>query len=153
LKEKNALLTQGLDDSQQFAEQQRELLKQANNELALLKAGRFPQLSPFQLNQLIELPNPQLRHIMFTRTKRGDSAFFEYQMLVENDTDAGFRPDFRILLFDRLGLHVGTVQLQDTSTLAIGESQRYSGRIDMLLANPPKHFMVDAGKADLASNE
>ena len=122
LQDQKRVLSLRLADAQDQIATLSDDLAQLRTELEQILDGRFPNLRLFELNKVIELDHPQMQNIVFTRIKRGDQIFYTYRALVMNDAVVLFKPDFRILLFDRLGVHIGTAQFTDDSILAIGET-------------------------------
>ena len=147
LQDQKRVLSLRLADAQDQVAALTDERNQAHTELAQILDGRFPNLRLFELNKVIALDHPQVQNIVFTRIKRGAQIFYTYRALVMNDAVVLFKPDFRILLFDRLGVHIGTARLTDDSTLAIGETDTYAGEIEIIRSSLPQHFMVERSAA------
>ena len=143
LREQKKVLMLRLEEAQQQSEELSGKLDQAQAELAEMIEGRFPNLHSFELNKVISLDHPQLQNIVFTRIKRGEQLLYTYRVLVMNDSVTLFKPSFRILLFDRMGVHIGSAQWTDEAILAIGETDTYAGEIEHILSLEPQHFMVE----------
>ena len=120
-------------------------------ELHEMVEGRLPgELRPIEFDQVISLERGLLKNILFTAIRRSNSEGYEYRLLVENRLDQRVQPRIRILVFDRLGIQIGQADIQDSADwehiasvgLASGESQSFSGAIDLLIERKPAYFML-----------
>jgi hypothetical protein len=125
--------------------------KTLSNELAELVEGRLPgNLHTIHFDQVINIENALTKNVLFTEIRRERQQGYEYRIVIENRRDERIRPHVRILVFDRLGIQIGTADIAgspDWENLAAvglgsGESHSFSGSIELTIEREPAYFML-----------
>lgn len=152
LNELNRNLQYALDDLRGELGELKPKLKTAENELTTLVQGRFPNLDELAVNRVLEVNNQYVKNVVFNIIKQANQQQYKYLLVVENDSSVKIKPSFRVLLFDRYGVHVATDEVHDTEHLNPGESRDYASEIEFFYDTQPKHFFIDDITVTAANN-
>lgn len=97
--------------SEQASDQIRQIhsLKDEINELTL---NRLPGLIGLSYDEVLKINKEYVKNIVFTRTGKKDSRFYEYKIVLEN-RDSELQPALKILLYNRSGVQVGSSELSN----------------------------------------
>lgn len=118
-------------------------LEKVKADLNELVNRRIPGLHELQTDKVMELPGGDIKNIMFTIVRRAQKNYYKYLLVVENNHDDKLIPSFKVLLFDRNGLHVATHKVEDSHMLAPGEIRDYTSEVDFLFETQPHYFYID----------
>ncbi|ABA57466.1 hypothetical protein Noc_0955 [Nitrosococcus oceani ATCC 19707] len=138
--------------SAEFNKQRRHLvaataaLEKLQNERNALVQGRLPYLLPLEYDRAISVTDQYLRNIIFTLTKNQGETATEYRVVLQNDGSSAIYPEVKILLFDKLGIQVGSAEItngeqsSDEAILDPGEVRSYSGSVNFFRPGNPHYF-------------
>ncbi|KFI23272.1 hypothetical protein [Nitrosococcus oceani] len=138
--------------SAEFNKQRRHLvaataaLEKLQNERNALVQGRLPYLLPLEYDRAISVTDQYLRNIIFTLTKNHGETATEYRVVLQNDGSSAIYPEVKILLFDKLGIQVGSAEItngeqsSDETILDPGEVRSYSGSVNFFRQGSPHYF-------------
>lgn len=148
LSNSNSMLRQGLAKSEGELEQTRNRLAEAEQDLAAVISGRFPNLMPLEPDKVFEVKQHYVKNIVFTVLKKDNEKMYEYKLVLENRYDYPVYPDLRLLVFDKLGIQMGVDDILDDQELAPGESRSFSQTIDVFMNSDPSYFALDFKSRD-----
>ncbi|MCF7981549.1 MAG: hypothetical protein K9K86_06155 [Pseudomonadales bacterium] len=143
LNESNRNLQTDLEQSQRELDGLKPQLEKANQEMAELIKGRFPNLEELVFNKVLRVNNRHVKNVVFNIIKQANQQQYKYLLVVENNTPVKIQPAFRVLLFDEYGVHVATDEVKDMNELNPGESRDYASDIEFFFDTTPKHFYID----------
>lgn len=89
-------------------------IKTLESEIQALTLNRLPGLMSLNFDEVIKVDKQYVKNIVFTRTGKKGSHFFEYKVVLENH-NAALQPVLKILLFDRSGVQVGMSTLSQNT--------------------------------------
>ncbi len=132
-------------------------LKKTQNQLETLKPemeevkaslnelvnSRIPGLYKLETNKVMDVQSEQIKNIVFTVLKRSGKIYYKYLLVVENNSAKKLSPSFKVLLFNRDGIHVATHKVEDGTELTAGESRDYTSEIEFLFEAEPRYFYID----------
>lgn len=135
-------------------------LEQREKEVAELVLGRLPTLHPQEFDKVIELDQKSVRNIVFTLAGKGEARTYEFKVVLENTGEKRINADVSILVFDELGIQIGTAHIttgQDGLRhghrgLEPGEVKSYSGAIALTADKAPRYFMVTVDDEEMRTN-
>jgi hypothetical protein len=139
-----------LRNTQKELEETGARLEQQEREIADLVANRLPDLTPLEVNKLVELNDRYLLSITFAESGVGKDKGIEYHAMLQNETSKPILPRVKLYLFDRLGIQVGATSLRnedstrtvDLTDLMPGETRSYHADIDIERDSKPDYFIV-----------
>jgi len=134
-------------------------LETLRNELDTLAQERIPGLQPLKYDEAISVDNEYIRNIIFTEVKNGKNRNYEYRLVMHNETLSVIHPKVEILLFNDIGIQIGTTQVgyMDVSSEASrpaldpGEVRSYTSSINLLRKEEPRYFLLAVSEAKQAS--
>ena len=132
-------------------------LKKTQNQLETLKPemeevkaslnelvnSRIPGLYKLEVNKVMDVQSEQIKNIVFTLLKRSGKIYYKYLLVVENNSVKKLSPSFKVLLFNRNGIHIATHKVEDGTVLTVGESRDYTSEIEFLFEAEPRYFYID----------
>lgn len=127
-----------------------EALEKLQGEMKTLLQGRLPHLVPLEYDKAIPITHKYLRNIIFTLIKAQGRVATEYRVVLQNDTLSVIHPEVKILLFDHVGIQIGSAEIistaltADEAVLDPGEVRSYSGSIELFQEGDPHYFLVTA---------
>ena len=140
----------------QVRKQERELkethvaLDLARAELKEMLEGRLPNLQQLEFDLATTIDDRYVKNVIFSLTGKGESRVYEYRLVMHNETLAMLAPNAEILLFDEVGVQVGSAAVtsevattrSDEKMLEPGEIRSYSAVIHMNRDREPRYFVV-----------
>jgi len=140
----------------QVRKQERELkethaaLDLARAELKEMLEGRLPNLQQLNFDQATTIDDRYVKNVIFSLTGKGESRVYEYRLVMHNETLAMLAPNAEILLFDEVGVQVGSAAVtsevattrSNEKMLEPGEIRSYSAVIHMSRDSDPRYFVV-----------
>lgn len=139
----NSALSDELFKYEQELKQLRPQLAATERELQMLMEGRFPNLHPLEPDAVIPVQERYVKNIVFTVITRGTDELYEYKLVMENGERHAVTPNFRVLVFDKLGVQVGVDEVLAAKDLAVGESRSHSSTLDVFMNGKPRYFALD----------
>jgi len=121
----------------------RPALDRTQKDLEVLVKDKFPNLRELKVNQVLNIRDKYIKTVVFNIIKHTNQLHYKYLLVVENDSPRKIKPSFRVLLFDRYGVHIATDEMHDEDYLQPGESRDYSSRMEFFLDTEPKHFFIN----------
>lgn len=126
-------------------------LKQLREDLKALVENRIPRLRSLEYDKVIHLDTNYVKNMVFTITKNGKQTFYEYKLVMENNTPFIIWPDLKIYFFDELGIQVGVEEIASSEnvkamegdySLEPGEARSFSSKISLTEDEIPAYFLV-----------
>jgi hypothetical protein len=145
----NAILSEELFKSEQQLKELRPRLEATDRELKMLMEGRFPNLHPLTPDEVIPVQEQYIKNIVFTVTNHGAEERHEYKLVMENSYHHKVHPNFRLMVFDKLGVQVGVDALVAAEGLKVGESRSHSSTLDVFMNSQPRYFAIDFETSDM----
>ena len=126
-----------------------------------LVENRFPGLIPLNYDAAIPINDKYIRNIIFTLVSNGREKYYEYRMVMHNETLSVIKPKVEILLFDDVGIQVGRAVISkmdatteaDRADLDPGEVRSYSSTVNLVRNSEPKYFLLSIADAPIASSD
>lgn len=121
------------------------------SEMTDMVEGRLPgDLHPMDFDQVINIDDGLTKNVLFTELRRERQQGYEYRIVLENGREERIQPHVRILVFDRLGIQIGTADItqspdwEDLAAVGLGsgESHSFSGGIQLTMDRKPAYFMI-----------
>lgn len=119
-------------------------LKRVTAEFDALVRERLPNLKTLEHDKVIPLNQGYVRNILFTETHSGGKTGYEYRIVVENNQARPAMPAIRIMFFDRTGVQIGGASVADVPLMRTGDSESFSGEVDILIDAVPEYFYVES---------
>ncbi len=124
-----------------------EQLAKMRQDLAVLVQKRIPQLRPMVFDEAVPASESFVRNIIFTLVGVGEKRTIEYRTVVSNDSLSEVKPHIRIMLFDEVGIQIGSADIKDAGvpeaiSLDPGETRSYSAAIEFDTDAQPHYFML-----------
>jgi len=119
-------------------------LKRVTAEFDALVKARLPNLKALEHDKVIPLNQGYVRNILFTETHSGDKTGYEYRIVVENNQSRPAMPEIRVMLFDRTGVQIGGATVAGVPLMRTGDSESFSGEVDVLIDAVPEYFYVES---------
>lgn len=134
-------------------------LETVKNELDTLVQKRIPGLALLKYDEAISVDDEYIRNIIFTEVINGKKRNYEYRLVMQNDTLSIIHPKVEILLFNEIGIQIGSTQVDysDSTSEATraaldpGEVRSYTSSIDLLRDEEPRYFLLAVSDAKQAS--
>lgn len=139
----NSLLSAELFKSELALKELRPKLAAAEKELAMLMEGRFPHLHTLEPDAVIAVQEQYLKNIVFTVVNQNGNRVYEYKLVMANPFSYAVNVNFRVLVFDKLGVQVGVDRIRLDNDLAIGESRSHSSALDVFMKSEPRYFAIN----------
>ena len=125
-------------------------LESVTRERDELVNDRIPGLQPLIYDDTIQVGDHYVRNVIFTLTAKDDSPSYEYRVVFSNDSLSTVIPDLQIVLFNELGIQLGSARVPVDSlaigelsfTLEPGEVRTHSGAIELFSHQPPQYFVL-----------
>jgi hypothetical protein len=154
---RQALLT--LHVQEQSLDALKSELETLRNERHALVQGRIPGLSPLTYDEMITTDNETVRNIIFTKVKNRRKKTYEYHLVLNNNTLSPISPIVEIMLFNEVGIQVGSAGVGQTNgsagpvspALEPGEVRSYTANIDLMRNEAPRYFLLNISNIDHAS--
>lgn len=156
---------ESLRENLKYSEKELNLLKpevlQLREDLKALVENRIPRLKKLEYDKVIPLDAEYLKNIVFTLTKDGQKQYYEYKLVMENNTPFVIWPELKIYFFDELGIQVGveeigtskeTLSAEGKHSLGSGEVRSHSSRISLSEDEAPVYFMIRVRDEQNAGN-
>lgn len=139
----NEVLGEELFKYEQELKELRPRLATSERELKMLMEGRFPHLTALTPDEVIPVGDQYVRNIVFTVTNHGSEQVYEYKLVMENPYRYKVHPNFRVLVFDKMGVQVGVDSVVAGEDLGVGESRSHSSILDVFMNSQPRYFAID----------
>jgi hypothetical protein len=125
-------------------------LETVKAELDALVKSRLPGLMPLKYDETIEVDERYIRNIIFTLVNNGTKRYYEYRLVMQNDSLSVVRPDVEILLFNDIGVQIGAAQVDymdgsaevTRSALNPGDVRSYTSSIQLNRDEKPRYFLI-----------
>ena len=125
-------------------------LAQAEERLAALAQGRIPDLFSLTVDQATQFEAGIVQNIIFSLVGVGAEKSYEYRIVLRNEGKEILEPNVKILLFDELGIQIGSALVPGeedgasgrATTLEPQETRSYVGGIPQRQLNEPKYFLL-----------
>jgi len=153
--QRNKLLTDltrardSLSQTETELHQARAALGTAQTEIQALVEKRLPSLHAVAFDQVFPVGSHHVRNITFMRKHDSDEIVYEYKAVLENTSPDLVTPAISVLLFDDLGVQVGSSAIGEDMTvsevermLRVGEIRSYFGIIDLDRNREPAYFVL-----------
>lgn len=144
----NTTLSEELFKYEQQLKELQPKLEASERELEMLMEGRFPNLHSLMPDEVITIQEQYIKNIVFTVTNHGSDETYEYKLVMENPYRYKVHPNFRVMVFDKLGVQVGVDTLIAAEDLKVGESRSHSSTLDVFMNSQPRYFAIDFGTSD-----
>jgi hypothetical protein len=148
----NAVLRADLDRKELELDQLRPELEKTRQEFEQILNGRYPHLQRLELDQVLTLNKAHLKNIVFTVVRQGREKKYEYKLVMENGASREIRPDFALIVFDRLGVQIGSDEGAQLPVLAAGETRSYASAVALRVHGEPHYFYVNDSPSQLKSH-
>jgi hypothetical protein len=130
----------------------RERLTDMNNDLRVLLANRIPGITQVRFGEPAAVNNRYVKNLTLLQPIAGDNRTINFNAILENERPDPVLPQATIMLFDEVGLEIGSVTLEKQQAgsavtipeLLPGETRQYSGTIHVKRPVPARYFLVDA---------
>ena len=135
-------------------------LNTARAELDELVKSRIPGLMPVKYDEPISVDEDYIRNIIFTLVSNGNKRYYEYRLVMHNDSLSVIRPTVEILLFNDIGVQIGAAQVDymgasdevTRSALNPGDVRSYTSSIQLNRDEKPRYFLVAVSGANRGSS-
>lgn len=129
-------------------------LKKLQADLDALVRGKLPRLRSLKYDEVLPLEEAYLKNVTFTEIVNHDSRAHEYKLVVQNNTRALLWPEIQLLVFNELGIQIGSSEIGTrdlnalkAGSLGVGEIRSYSAAIRLTDKNAmPIYFMIRVPK-------
>lgn len=118
-------------------------LEKSQRELDDLLHDRFPNLRALKINSMMQVNEGLIKQVVFTKIKRGQQSVYKYLVVAENSGTKKINPSFKVLLFDKFGVHIGNADVVDNRPLEVGESRDYTAEFELIFETTPQHFFIE----------
>lgn len=150
LNRQNQTLRSSLAQTEEKLRQVTPELQKLRVDLEELIRGKLPRLRKLEYDQVLSLDDQYLKNITFTEIVNRDSRNHEYKLVVQNNTSAPLWPEIQLLVFNELGIQVGSAEIGTrqpnalkASSLGVGEVRSYTASIDLAdEETTPTYFMI-----------
>jgi hypothetical protein len=135
-------------------------LKTARAQLDELVKSRIPGLMPLIYDEPISVDEDYIRNIIFTLVNNGSNQYYEYRLVMHNDSLSVIRPTVEILLFNDIGVQIGEAEVDYMgasdevirSALNPGDVRSYTSSIQLIRDEKPRYFLVAVSETGRASS-
>lgn len=125
-------------------------MKKLRTDLDALVRGKLPRLRSLKYDEVLPLEEAYLKNIAFTEVINRDTHAHEYKLVVQNNTRTSLWPEIQLLIFNELGIQIGSSDIGTrdpdalkAGSLGIGEVRSYSAVIQLTDKNAtPAYFMI-----------
>lgn len=125
-------------------------LQKLRVDLDELIRGKLPRLRKLEYDRVLSLDDQYLKNITFTEIMNRDRRGYEYKLVVQNNTDAPLWPEIQLLIFNELGIQIGSAEIGTrrpnalkAGSLSVGEVRSYTALVELAEGNAtPAYFMI-----------
>lgn len=125
-------------------------LQKLRVDLDALIRGKLPRLRKLEYDRVLPLDDQYLKNITFTEIVNRDNRSHEYKLVVQNNTDAPLWPEIQLLIFNELGIQIGSAEIGTrqpnalkAGSLGVGEVRSYTALMELADGNAtPAYFMI-----------
>lgn len=125
-------------------------LQKLRVDLDELIRGKLPRLRKLEYDRVLPLDDQYLKNITFTEIMNRGSQGHEYKLVVQNNTNAPLWPEVQLLIFNELGIQVGSAEIGTgqpnalkAGSLGVGEVRSYTASMNLMDRNTtPAYFMI-----------
>ena len=132
-----------LEKDEQELSRLRPLLEKTKSELDSLVKGRFPHLTALEPDKVLNVNQGYVKNVVFNVVRQGRDKKFEYKLVMENLASHEIRPEFKIVVFDKLGVQIGQDEVSQPNGLMPGESRSYSSALRLFMDAEPAYFYLN----------
>ncbi len=119
-------------------------------DLDTLTRGKLPNLHRLEYDRVVPLDKQYLKNITFTEMVNNDHRSHEYRLVLQNNTGIPLWPQIQLLIFDALGIQVGSAEIGTRQPnalkaghLGVGEVRSYAAVIELADKKAvPTYFMI-----------
>ena len=142
LSDTNDHLKVRLQESEDSLVSTRKELNKTQRQLEVAVEGRFPQLRQLEFDKVLPIHNGGVKNIIFTLIKKSAENYYEYKIVMENDSDSMSAPEIKVLLFGQLGVQLGANDVPKQDPLLRGETRSYSSIVELSVPGEPYYFYI-----------
>ncbi len=125
-------------------------LQKLRVDLDELIRGKLPRLRKLEYDRVLPLDDQYLKNITFTEIMNRDSRGYEYKLVVQNNTNAPLWPEVQLLIFNEIGIQVGSAEIGTgqpnalkAGSLGVGEVRSYTALMKLADGDAtPTYFMI-----------
>lgn len=125
-------------------------VQRLRNDLDALVRGKLPRLRKLEYDRVLALDDRYLKNITFTEIMSRDRRGHEYKLVVQNNSSAPLWPEIQLLIFNELGIQIGSAEIGTgqpnalkTGSLGVGEARSYTAAMELAdRSATPAYFLI-----------